>query len=150
MPAGAPVRQSAEEDGRITFSRTLPGWDGKPVAQITVENDSPIIRELRQASRRLFYYLLLFGAAVSCIVAACLIRWVRRPLRIISRNLEAEDLSGLEPLRHQPNEFGKLAELILRSRRTEEQLHKAEEHLRHSQKLDAVGRLAGRRGARFQ
>jgi len=143
VPADTLVRQSAEEDGRITFSRTLPGWDGKPIAQITVENDSPIIRELRQASQNLFIYLLIFGAAVSCIVATCLIRWVRRPLRIISRNLETENPSGLEPLSRQRNEFGKLAELILRFRHTELRLQKAEEELRHSQKLDAVGRLAG-------
>jgi len=143
VPADTAVRQSAEEDGRIIFSRTLPGWDGKPIAQIMVENDSPIIRELRQASQNLFIYLLIFGVAVSCIVTTCLIRWVRRPLRIISRNLETDNPSGLEPLSQQRNEFGKLAELILRFRRTEVQLQKAEEELRHSQKLDAVGRLAG-------
>lgn len=143
VPVQTVVGQSAEEYGQITFSRLLPGWDGKPVAQILVENDSPIIRELRRTSQSLFIYLLIFGAAVSCIIAVCLILWVRRPLRIIARNLETQNPSGLEPLSRQRDEFGKLAALILRFRHTEEQLQKAEEELRHSQKLDALGRLAG-------
>jgi signal transduction histidine kinase/CheY-like chemotaxis protein len=108
-----------------------------------VENDSPIIRELRRTSDTLFIYLLVFGAAVSCRVAACLIWWVREPLRIISTNLETQNPSGLEPLSRRRDEFGNLANLILRFRRTEERLQKVEDALRHSQKLEALGRLAG-------
>jgi signal transduction histidine kinase/ActR/RegA family two-component response regulator len=134
---------SAEEQGLIRFTRMMPGWDGKPVAQIHVENDSPIIRELNRASRRLFFWLMIFAGCLFVILAASLSLWVRRPLRIIARNLEQENPAGFEPLMRQQNEFGKLARLILNFRSTEQRLHKAEEELRHSQKLEAVGRLAG-------
>ena len=142
-PAKTGVNQSAEEDGLITFSRSLPGWDGQPVAQIIVENDSPIIRELRRTSRNLFVCLLICGTLVPVLAATCLTLWVRRPLRIISRSLETENPSGLEGLTKRGDEFGNLARLILRYRFTEKQLEKAEEQLRHSQKLDSLGRLAG-------
>ena len=134
---------SKEEQGLITFARTVPGWDGRPVAEILVRNDSPIIRELNRASRRLFIYLLLFSGALFLVLALSLIIWVRRPLHRIMQGLEKGEADTLVPLRLKPNEFGKLAELILQFRHTEELLEQTEERLRHSQKLEAVGRLAG-------
>jgi len=134
---------SAEEEGLITFSRALPGWDGRTVAAIEVRHDSPIIRELNRAATNLFIGLMIFAGALLLVIASALICWVRRPLRIISRNLEEQNPEGLVPLSKKPHEFGKLAQLILTFRRTEEALQNAEEQLRHSQKLEAVGRLAG-------
>ena len=137
-----PVK-SEEEQGRIQFSRPLQGWNGKPVAEIFVEHDSPIIRELNRASQRQFQYLIGFAAILFLLLAICLIYWVRRPLHLISENLEAANPDGLNILRDEPNEFGKLAQLILKFRRTEDALHETEEQLRHAHKLEAVGRLAG-------
>jgi signal transduction histidine kinase/ActR/RegA family two-component response regulator len=136
-------RSSAEEQGLITFTRNLNGWDGKPVAQIQVEHDSPLIREFNRAERTLFYGLIVFAAVLFLLLATSLIRWVRAPLRLISTNLENEDPAGLAPLAAQPHEFGRLAQLILKFRETQQTLHHAEEQLRHAQKLEAVGRLAG-------
>jgi signal transduction histidine kinase/ActR/RegA family two-component response regulator len=136
-------RHSAEEQGLITFSRTLIGWDGKPVAQIQVEHDSPLIREFNRAERNQFIGLIICAAALFLLLAFLLIRWIRRPLRLISLNLESQNPEGLAPLAEKPHEFGRLAQLILTFRKTEQTLHEAEEQLRHSQKLEAVGRLAG-------
>ena len=136
-------RRSAEEHGLITFSRTLNGWDGKPVAQIQVEHDSPLIREFARAERNLFYGLIIFAAVLFLLLATSLIRWVRAPLHLISKNLEDEQPAALAPLATKPHEFGRLAQLILKFRETQHTLHEAEEQLRHSQKLEAVGRLAG-------
>ncbi|MEP6810555.1 MAG: ATP-binding protein [Chthoniobacterales bacterium] len=136
-------RKSAEELGLITFARTLVGWDGKPVAQIQVEHDSPLIREFNRAERNLFIGLIFFSAVLFLLLATSLIRWVRRPLRLISSNLEAEHPAGLLALAEEPHEFGRLAQLILNFRATQQTLHEAEEQLRHAQKLEAVGRLAG-------
>jgi signal transduction histidine kinase/ActR/RegA family two-component response regulator len=137
------AQPSKEEQGLITFARTVPGWDGRPVAEILVRHDSPIIRELNHASKRLFIYLLVFAGAVFLVLALALVTWVRRPLRRIMRSLKKGDPEALVPLRHAPNEFGKLAELILQFRHTQQILEQTEERLRHSQKLEAVGRLAG-------
>ncbi|HVF72698.1 MAG TPA: ATP-binding protein [Chthoniobacterales bacterium] len=136
-------RKSAEEQGLISFTRTLSGWDGKPIAQIQVEHDSPLIREFNRAERNLFFGLIIFAALLFLLLSVSLIRWVRRPLHVISDNLEKENPEGLLPLAKKPHEFGRLADLILKFRATEHTLHQAEEQLRHSQKLEAVGRLAG-------
>lgn len=136
-------QKSAEEEGLITFSRTLPGWDARPVAQIQVEHDSPLIREFNRAEHNLFVGLILFAAGLFLVLAVSLVLWVRRPLKLISGNLENENPEGLVPLAEKSHEFGRLAQLILKFRKTEHTLHEAEEQLRHSQKLEAVGRLAG-------
>jgi signal transduction histidine kinase len=143
-PAGEGARQrGTEEQGVITFARSLPGWDGHPVAEIRVRNDSPIIRELNGASERLFIYLLIFAGVLFLVLAFSLMGWVQRPLHRIMRSLENGQPEALAPLQNAPNEFGKLAQLILRFRHTQKALEQAEERLRHSQKLEAVGRLAG-------
>jgi signal transduction histidine kinase/CheY-like chemotaxis protein len=135
--------KSAEEQGLITFRRTFPGWDGRPVAELQVESDSPIIREFNRSQRLLFIGLIVFAAGLLLILSVSMIRWVWRPLHLISLNLEKQNPEGLAPLAPRPNEFGRLAQLILKFRETEQTLHQAEEQLRHSQKLEAVGRLAG-------
>ena len=138
-----PEAASQEQTGLITFSRILPGWDGSPVARIVVRNDSPLIRELNEASKRLFIYLLIFSLVLFLALSISLVRWVRSPLRKLAQSLETGNRDTLIPLRKMKNEFGQLAELILKFRDTEEALHQAEDRLRHSQKLEAVGRLAG-------
>lgn len=145
VPADKIVPQgpSAEEQGLITFTRNLEGWDGQPIAAIEVRHDSPIIRELNRAAKNLFIGLIIFAGLLFLVIAISLVLWVRRPLRVISRNLEKQNPEGLVLLSKKPHEFGQLASLILRFRRTEEELQIAEEQLRHSQKLEAVGRLAG-------
>jgi signal transduction histidine kinase/ActR/RegA family two-component response regulator len=145
LSAGESVNspRSAEERGLIRFARVVEGWDGKPVAQIRVEHDSPIIKKLNEASDRLFIGLMIFAGGMFLLLATCLILWVRRPLRKISRSLANQEPAALAVLQRRHDEFGKLACLIAQHRSTEEKLHQAEEELRHSQKLEAVGRLAG-------
>lgn len=138
-----PQKPSEEERGLITLARMLPGWDGRPVAQLQVRHDSPIVREMNRVSERLFYGLIGTAVVLTLLLAVALVGWVRRPLRIISRSLENADTPALEKLEREPTEFGKLSALILHSRRTEDELRETEEMLRHSQKLEAVGRLAG-------
>jgi signal transduction histidine kinase/CheY-like chemotaxis protein len=139
----APDSPETEDHGRITFSRLLPGWSGEPVARMVVENDSPIIHEFNRAGRLLFLGLILFAVGLYVVLALCLNLWVRRPLRRLAQGLESNEEAVLQPLLGTRNEFGRLADLILKFRRTQEALLDTEDRLRHAQKLEAIGRLAG-------
>jgi signal transduction histidine kinase len=82
---------------------------------------------------------------------------VNRPLRALSTGLQTQDLTPIRRLEKQRSEFGGFARLIhafftqreelLREiaerRETQKALHESEDRLRHSQKMEAVGRLAG-------
>ena len=155
--AAAEETEADAQVGIVTYSHLLLGWDGKPVARLVVSNDSEVIRELNLSSRQLLFCLVLFSIALILLLYVLLMRWVHEPLALISTTLQTENVEPLEKLRNSKTEFGVMAKLIREffeqrtsliaeineRKNAQEALRLSGEQLRQSQKMEAVGRLAG-------
>ncbi|PYK29508.1 MAG: hypothetical protein DME57_10060 [Verrucomicrobia bacterium] len=152
-----PVASHVDGPDSISFERTLQNWDGTPVARLLVQNTSQVVQELERESRALMLWIVIFALFLLLLISSSLVRWVRRPLGTIRQCLTRDDPRIIEPLAADHSEFGQLARTlqtffaqrdnlvreIEERRATEQALHAKEHELRHAQKMEAVGRLAG-------
>ena len=156
LPAAADGAEASDPTrGRVVFTHPLPGWDGRPVARLRVQNDSETIRDLIESSRHLLFLLVVFAVVLLAVLAALLQWWVSRPLRLISQTLRTEQLGPVARLRGDGSEFGGVAKLIeaffrqresllaeiVERKSAQEALRQSGEQLRQAQKMEAVGRL---------
>jgi PAS domain S-box-containing protein len=99
------------EDSEIRLLRDLPGWDGRPVATLTVRSDSLAASTWKQVRIKGAVGIVALAVAVIGLFSWVLIRWVSGPLSVLTTSLAEGDPSRLGKLTSEDTEFGGLARL---------------------------------------
>ncbi len=153
----AMTQPPAETTRTMTLSAPLVNWEGRTIGQLVVWNNSRELAELEQRGE--WHLVAIIGAAILLfgVLFLSLSRAIVYPLKLIIKGLDDGDVAPLVPFAGQKSEIGTLAEAVRTHVRqsaafvkemqgrvaAQEALRESAEMLRHSQKLEAVGRLAG-------
>lgn len=108
-----PATAYAFDTGTISFSRVLYSWDTRPLVQMLITSDAPVLREFSNASNAKIFQFILFFAAILVMLYVALLCFVSLPLRNIFQSLETANPRPLARLAQAGNEFGKIARLIV-------------------------------------
>ena len=145
------------KNGFFSFTRSLNGWDGKPMMQIVVRTESPILLQLEKSFDRHFALLIVFASTILFLLYITLWKWITQPLKHISESLRNQNTNALKEIQNDRSEFGDLKKLIQdffkqksdlqdeinHRKEMEVSRFRLEEQLRQSQKMEAIGLLAG-------
>lgn len=101
-----------DENGIIRFAETVPAWDKKPLAVVRGEYQSGLFKELRQATLRQTWMVVIFGAVLIGLMSFGLHRWVSQPLTLITDAVASEKPHLMESLSRDKSEHGRLARTI--------------------------------------
>ena len=97
----------------INFTRTLLGWDRKPVATIHVHIPVPIVRNLSEGFSQTLVLQILFLGIVLIVALVLLTRWVSVPLHKISDALITENTALIQDMQAKKDEFANIAQMIV-------------------------------------
>lgn len=98
----------------IRFSKTLNGWDSRPVGQVIVQAKSKFIQTFKTRSENTFKFILIFVIIGLTVIAFFVLYLVRNPLSILIKSLNSENVNLLTKIEKNKSDFGLLARLIKR------------------------------------
>ena len=107
-----PSTEIARQSGEITFTRPLPGPQGKHELMLTASFRPGWTAAALSSGRGLFTLQIALALLGVIGLTLALWFWVTRPLGRLRRSLESGSTKALKQLEHDRTEFGQLAQLV--------------------------------------
>ena len=135
-----PVSDSTGAAGAysIVSAHNLPGWDKEPVAKIKFLRESDLLKRYRESTLNI---VLLLSASLLVILGLFMyvvVKWVTKPLKLVTRYIETEDGAGLKNLKTTSLEYCKVGLLLSDHFRQTEELIAAKKMAEESDKLKSA------------
>lgn len=99
-------------NSEILINKSLPGWDGKPVANMRILKNFIVIDELEKTAQSDLVIIVIAALLLFALITVSIIRWVTKPISVLAKTLKDEDPSRLRKLEDESTEFGQLARMI--------------------------------------
>lgn len=107
-------KQESNNYSQIVFYKTLNKWDNTPLKYIKVSQNFPIFSEFQRLSFSQYALFIIFSISILLILGFFLIKWVNKPLKVISKSLTENSPEYVRELSKEKSEFGHIARLILK------------------------------------
>ncbi len=112
LPANLDTSNSKE--GYVSYVRNLPGWSGERVGYLYVEKTFFGISQFYAALIRQFWTFSAFLLVLILFVYIFLVRFVAKPLTVLSRSIRDQNTKPIEGMKEEKSEFGDLAGVVIR------------------------------------
>lgn len=100
------------ENGALILHRPMYGWNDRPLSVLRVTFPMYLYNEIQQSGYRDLTLIIFLSAVLLTLFFLLLVRWIHRPLSLISDSLITENLSRIKSLINTQNEFGEISKLI--------------------------------------
>ncbi|MFA6357941.1 MAG: PAS domain S-box protein [Candidatus Omnitrophota bacterium] len=118
------VNKAEYREEAIQFLKILMDWEGNPDARIDATRISSSIVELKSMSTQGPVLIMLFVLFIAVIYIIFILRWVQKPLVLISKALKENNLQYIFKMQKGNNEFAEISRLMFRFSKNEVQLAK--------------------------
>lgn len=98
--------------GKIYFIHNLCDWSSKPIASVHVLSDFTQLKSINKAFKNDLYLFLFFAITIVAVLMYYTVKWVSRPLNLVSQSLKNNEKSSITGLTKDKTEFGDMARLI--------------------------------------
>jgi signal transduction histidine kinase len=139
LPKGT-LQIMRRENGVFVLRRALMGWDGKPVACLSVQDKMSSVPGMDDLSDRSVILSVVFILSTLGLLSVSLWAWIGKPLSAISSSLKEEDSGPILSLTGSLTEFGQISRII--DRFFKDKKHLVEEVERRKEAEEQL-RLAG-------
>jgi PAS domain S-box-containing protein len=122
--------ESNFQEGKIFITHAFYGWDKKPLAIVKAWSEFTQLKAINKAFTQDMYLLLGFAMTLLAIILYVIVKWINRPLKLISETLAKDDTTFINKLQNEKTEFGDVASLISKFFQQRKVLHENEKKYR--------------------
>lgn len=135
-----PVTADGKDAGKnsIVLLHNLHDWSNKPTAKLEFRRESTVLKRYREST---FNIVILLSASLLIILGLFMyvvVKWVTKPLKLVTKYIETEDGAGLKNLKTSSLEYSKVGQLLSDHFRQTEELISAKKMAEESDKLKSA------------